>query len=68
MLLIFAPILSVIALATGTVATVVAIVLNGPRVLRRRGEPPLVVLPPVPTAEMRERIIAEAGSRSQVAL
>lgn len=56
MLLLLAPFLTLIAVLGGAIASVVAIVLNGPRRLRERGQHPLVVLPPVPTPEMRRML------------
>ena len=51
-IILLAPALSLIALAAGALATVVGIVLNGPRAMRRRPDQPFVVLPPVPTPGM----------------
>lgn len=65
MILLLAPVFSLIALAAGGIATVAAIILNGPRRLRRRAEPPLVTLPPIPTPQMRQRE-AEEHARSVV--
>lgn len=62
-----APLLSLIAMAIGGIATVVATILNGPRRLRRRSEPPMVVLPPVPTPEMR-RLLEERSEEPALAL
>jgi hypothetical protein len=66
MLILFAPVLSLVALAVGGVASVAAFLLNGPRRRRRRAEPPLIDLPPVPTPRMRQLI--EEREREPVAL
>lgn len=63
----FAPILSLVAIFVGGIATLVAAVLNGPRMLMRRREVPIVLLPPVPTPEM-ERLIEEAERDHALAL
>lgn len=54
MLILFAPVLSLAALITGSIATMLAILLNGPRRLRRPPREPLVLLPPVPCPGMEE--------------
>jgi len=59
MLLVLAPLLTVIALLTGGVATAVAYVLNGPRRMRRRPEPPIIMMPPVPSPELRRMLESE---------
>lgn len=63
MVLLFAPLLSVIAAAVGGVASVVAFLMGGPRRLRGSGEPPMVVVPPVPTPEELRRAEAD-GARA----
>lgn len=63
MVLLFAPLLSVIAAAVGGVASVVAFLVTWPRRLRGDGDPPMVVVPPVPTrGELRRA--EESGDRA----
>ncbi len=63
MVLLFAPLLSVVAAAVGGVASVVAFLMGGPGRLRRSGEPPMVVVPPAPTPEELRRAEAD-GARA----
>lgn len=48
MLILFAPLLSIIALAVGGISSVVATILNMPRRFRRIVESPMVALPSAP--------------------
>lgn len=64
MVLLFAPLLSVVAAAIGGIASVVAFLLNGPRRLRSRGEPPMVMLPPVLDREELRRHEEEERARA----
>lgn len=66
LLLLFAPLLTAAALVTGGIASVVAFLLNGPRRLRRSGEPPMVVLPPIPTREELQQLEAEERARTAI--
>jgi hypothetical protein len=67
---VLAPLFTLIAMVVGGVATIFATILNGPRRLLRRGEAPLVVMPPVPTPEMLawEIEIAELESEREPVL
>lgn len=66
-MLFFAPFLSLLAIAFGGIATAVAAILNGPRRLRRRPEPPIVVLPPVPSPQL-QMLVEQAEREPALAL
>lgn len=63
MVLLFAPLLSVVAAAVGSITSVVAFLVSAPRRLRGGGEPPMVVVPPVPTRDELRRA-DEGGTRT----
>lgn len=63
MVLLFAPLLSVVAAAVGTITSVVAFLVSAPRRLRGDVEPPMVVVPPVPTPDELRRA-DEGGTRT----
>lgn len=66
MLILFAPLLSIVALAVGGIASIAAFLFNGPKRLRNQAERPLIDLPPVPTPRMRQLI--EEREKEPVAL
>lgn len=55
MVLLFAPLLSLVAAAVGGVASVVAFLMRGPRRFRGGAEPPMIVVPPIPTRDELRR-------------
>jgi hypothetical protein len=62
MLILFAPLLTIIALAVGGISSVVATLLNMPRRFRRIAQGPMVELPSVPwpqaAAEIAQQVAA----------
>ena len=66
-MILLAPFLTLAAMVIGGLATIVATILNGPRRFRRRADPPIVLLPPVPSPDMR-RLIEEEEREHSLAL